>query len=287
MDKYLTILAGHPRGGEKTWHTLYKNVLTPLNSDLAIVTGSKWLDSQSFINKSKYQWIIDEPEDWLSYYKKNFRGNWEEYFNLGKKTGLYSSGSIHFALKDIILKYYLNELLNYDYIIYSRFDQFYVDKHPKFSGTNIWIPEGEDYFGICDRHAVVPIQYIKKFLSICSYIDSKVALDSNYEHLNCEVSYMNFLSHLGLGKYIKRYKRFQFTAAFSDDFTNWRVPKYKIYFYGKLMIKYPDEYLDSVINFKNKYGIFRTVFVLNKIYFTFLYLSFRKILGNFKKLSIF
>ena len=36
MKKTLTILAGHPRGGEATWSTLYENVLTPLDSDLAI-----------------------------------------------------------------------------------------------------------------------------------------------------------------------------------------------------------------------------------------------------------
>ena len=60
MDKYLTILAGNPRGGEQTWQTLYDKVLTPLHSDLAILTGEKWLDSQSFLKESKYKWILDE-----------------------------------------------------------------------------------------------------------------------------------------------------------------------------------------------------------------------------------
>ena len=41
MKKYLTILTGSPRGGEETWESLYKNVLEPLDSDLAILTGSK------------------------------------------------------------------------------------------------------------------------------------------------------------------------------------------------------------------------------------------------------
>jgi hypothetical protein len=33
---YLVVLAGSPRGGEKTWESLYKYVLNPLNADLAI-----------------------------------------------------------------------------------------------------------------------------------------------------------------------------------------------------------------------------------------------------------
>ena len=80
MNNYLTVLVGHPRGGEKTW-TLYKNVLDPLNSDLAILTGSKWLNSQSFLSIAKHQWIIEEPDDWFTYYEDNFQSNnWKTYF---------------------------------------------------------------------------------------------------------------------------------------------------------------------------------------------------------------
>ena len=39
---YLVILAGSPRGGEKTWHSLYKYVVDPLNADLALCTSDKW-----------------------------------------------------------------------------------------------------------------------------------------------------------------------------------------------------------------------------------------------------
>ena len=52
MRKYLTILSGHPRGGEKTWNSLYRNVIEPLNSDLAVLTGNKWIANQSFVEKA-------------------------------------------------------------------------------------------------------------------------------------------------------------------------------------------------------------------------------------------
>ena len=110
MNNYLTVLVGHPRGGEKTWTSLYKNVLDPLNSDLAILTGSKWLNSQSFLSIAKHQQIIEEPDDWFTYYEDNFQSNnWKTYFEKDKTTGLYNSGSIHFALKDILLKKHLHE----------------------------------------------------------------------------------------------------------------------------------------------------------------------------------
>ena len=47
MSKYLTILAGNPRGGEKTWESLYKYVTQPLEADLAICCGNNISKSSS------------------------------------------------------------------------------------------------------------------------------------------------------------------------------------------------------------------------------------------------
>tara|TARA_B110000008_G_scaffold195924_1_gene194481 strand:- start:69 stop:203 length:135 start_codon:yes stop_codon:yes gene_type:complete len=43
MKKYLTVLAGNPRGGEHTWESLYKYVIDHLDSDLAICKIGKIL----------------------------------------------------------------------------------------------------------------------------------------------------------------------------------------------------------------------------------------------------
>ena len=87
------------------------------------------------------------------------------FSSLGLKTGLYNSGSIHFAIKDIVLENYLKIIENYDYMIYSRFDQFYVGKQfeAATSEKKIYIPAGEDYFGINDRHAIVETSVVKQF----------------------------------------------------------------------------------------------------------------------------
>tara|TARA_B100001109_G_scaffold254365_1_gene253889 strand:+ start:974 stop:1831 length:858 start_codon:yes stop_codon:yes gene_type:complete len=279
-NNYLTILSGNPRGGERTWHSLYENVLNPLSSDLAICTGDKWLKNQSFLQVSNYQWIIDEPDDWENYYKEHFDGTWKEYFLKGENTGLYSSGLIHFALKDIILKNHINEILKYDYIIFTRFDQFYINQQNYADTLDIWIPEGEDYFGLCDRHAVVPNKYIRNYLNICEYVNSENALKTNDSHLNCEVSYLNYLKNIDVFKFVKRYKRTQFTASLKDDFTNWRVPKYKIHFYNNLWIKYPDEYISSFESLSSRLSV---IFSKNLfLYLNYLYLKLRRLAGKLK-----
>ena len=285
MKKFLTVLAGHPRGGESTWESIYKNVLAPLSSDLAICTGSKWIENQSFLKEAKYKWIIEEPDNWFDYYEDNFTGNWQNYFNLGKDTGLYNSGSIHFALKDIILKNYLKTLNEYENIIYTRFDQFFVDEHPFYKNDKILIPIGEDYFGICDRHALIPVQFIEKYLNICSYVDSPDSLENIPNHLNCEVSYQNYLNFCNLEKHIYRHERAQFTAALKDDFTNWRIPKYKIYFFSGLMMKYPDEFISSIKNYKDKNGYFKIIKNLKIFFINYIYLETRRFFGKLKNTS--
>ena len=138
LKDYLVILAGSPRGGEATWKSLYKNVLDELDADLAMFWSEDWDKKISLYSRAKYKWIFDEPEDFNSYYEKRFSGNWKEYFETGIETGLYSSGLIHFVFKDMIKEQYLDVINEYKYIIYTRFDQFYLSKHPRIQDPYIY-----------------------------------------------------------------------------------------------------------------------------------------------------
>lgn len=283
MNKYLIILAGSPRGGEKTYSSLYKYVKNHLNADLALCTTEDMYDeSISLFQSPDYLWLLKDYDNFFDYFNENFDGSWKEYFELGKGTGLYESGSIHFIFKDFILKNYLNILENYDFIIYSRFDQYYLDFHINGDKNRILIPEGEDYYGICDRHAIIPKEYISKFLKICEYINLEKSLEVNTEYLNCETSFLNHLKHEGLLSFVERYPRTQFTSALSKDKTNWRIPIYKIYFFDKLMIKYPDEYIDSFKNLIRKTNIFKLIYLQNILFLNYLYLESRRFLGRLK-----
>jgi len=283
MNKYLIILAGSPRGGEKTYSSLYKYVKNHLNADLALCTTEDMYDeSISLFQSPDYLWLLKDYDNFFDYFNENFDGSWKEYFELGKGTGLYESGSIHFIFKDFILKNYLNILENYDFIIYTRFDQYYLDFHINGDKNRILIPEGEDYYGICDRHAIIPKEYISKFLKICEYINLEKSLEVNTEYLNCETSFLNHLKHEGLLSFVERYPRTQFTSALSKDKTNWRIPIYKIYFFDKLMIKYPDEYIDSFKNLIRKTNIFKLIYFQNILFLNYLYLETRRFLGRLK-----
>jgi len=282
VKDYLVILTGLPRGGEKSWKSLEKNVIQHLNADLAICTENN-IDKSLYIYRiANYRWLFPERENWTDYYLENYSHNAIEVLKKGKGAGLWESGVIHLALKDYILKNHLEIINNYIYIIYARFDQFYTHKHPFFSGKNIWIPKGEDYFGINDRHAIVNVAYIKEYLSICKYIDTLNPESLKNTYLNCETIYKMHLDSSLLSKKIIRINRFQFTSSSKNDFTRWRVPKYSFIFNKNLQIKYPDEFIDSVkrvnlIDFLREFDLTYLDMIL-----TYYFLSLRRKLGSIK-----
>ncbi len=281
-SKYLIILGGSPRGGEHAWKSMNKYVQKHLSADLAICTGKKWISRQSFLNEIKFDWTFDEPDDWSLYYDNNFQLDWKKAFELGRNTGLLESGFIHFAIKDIIYRNYLDIVKNYDYIIYSRFDQLFINYHNHGFGDNILIPEGEDYFGLFDRHILFPADFASNFFGILNYFFDNYEDLSKIDYLNCETLNKLHLETFVSPNQILRSKRFQFTVAESKDRTNWRKAIYKIYFLKDLKIKYPDEFIQSIKNF-NLQLKFSKLNYLNLIFlFNYYYLILRIKLGSIK-----
>ena len=283
LKDYLVILAGSPRGGEDTWESLYKYVIDYLDADLAICCSDRWNQEISLFKKAKFKWIFPEYDNYLDYYDANFKGTWKDYFETGKETGLLTSGSVHFVFKDMILKKYLSILKNYKFIIYTRFDQKYTDYHPLGQDGQILIPEGEDYFGICDRHAILPSEYCEQFLSICNYVNSEDSLDNISNFNNCETTFQNHLVNINLIDKVSRFKRTQFTTSLQGEHTNWRIAKYRLYFFKNLMIKYPDEFYDSIKNSINKNGLLLLFFKEFRLVINYKYLQTRRILGKLKR----
>lgn len=278
--KYIVILAGSPRGGDETWNSLYQNVLDPLQADLALATSRDYVNQNiSLFQKADFQWIFEDYKNYLGYYSNNYSEKAINYLNLGKGTGLLESGSIHFIFKDFILKNYIEILKNYEYIIYTRFDQFYTDIHIEGKPDKILIPKGEDYFGVCDRHAVIPCKFITQYLGICDYIDSTATSRYPSDYLNCETVYFNQLQENGLSDYIERIDRFQFTASLKKDKTNWRISKYRLYGYKDLYIKYPDEFVISIENLLSKNNVLFKKFRLICNYY---YIYLRRYFGKVK-----
>lgn len=281
-EKYLVVLGGFPDGGEKAWNSMYKYVKEHLKADLAICTGRKWLNNQSFIEKAEFDWTFDEVDDWREYYTKNYNKQWVEAFELGRNTGLLESGFIHFAIKDIILEKHIEEIEQYDYIIYSRFDQMYIDYHLHGYDQNILIPEGEDYFGVGDRHILIPSMFAKKYFGILKFYLNNYNEFKNINYLNCETVNNLHLKSFISEENILRTKRIQFTVAEKKDQTNWRKAIFKIYLLRNLKLKYPDEFLKAVENFVINLNVSKIDFTNFVLLINYFYLLLRKNLGMIK-----
>jgi len=281
-EKYLVVLGGSPRGGEKAWSSMYKYVKDHLKADLAICTGKKWLNNQSFIQKADHDWTFEEDTDWSEYYFKNYDKQWVEAFELGRNTGLLESGFIHFAIKDIILKNYIEEIEKYDYIIYSRFDQMYINYHLHGYNKNILIPEGEDYFGIGDRHVLIPSMLARDYFGILQYFLKNYNDFKHINYLNCETVNKLHLESFANKEDILRTKRIQFTVAEKNDQTNWRKAIYKIYLLRNIKLKYPDEFMIAVKNFVTNMNFSKINYVNLILFGNYYYLLFRKNLGILK-----
>ena len=218
MEKTLTVVIGNPRGGEKAWNSMYRNLLEPYQSDLALCFGCNENKCHSLYSKGKYIWEVPEYEEWADYYVENFgEGSWKQSFELGSKTGfsgLYGtigSSAITLALRHYLLKNKKEVLLNYDRIILTRSDHFYVQEHPILPNDFFWVPYGEEYGGISDRHHIFPSSDIDIVLGIIdNYVNTEYLIQDFWEmrddpfYLNIERSYVYYFNRIGYFNKVKK-----------------------------------------------------------------------------------
>ena len=292
MNKFLVILTGSPRGGLKTWNSLFKNIIDPLNADLAICFGNKFLKKDNFflVQKATFDWTCEEPNNWSTYYQDNYSKKAIDFLISGSDYGMAGgiddntgSGAIVSALKDIIYKNHIEIIEDYDFIIHTRADQYYVDKLPEIKDNEILIPKGEDYFGICDRFILFNSKFAKSYFSLCNFLENAQDKNLSPDFVTPESVLLSHLKNENLYSHVKRIDRINFTVTLKNEHTRWRVAKYNLYL-KNLMIKYPDEFLDSMANLRKKYGFYKFLLKDIVLALNFYYLILRKVLGKLKKL---
>lgn len=249
---------GNARGGEKTWNSLYENLLQPYNSDLALCFGSKENKNISLYQKAKYIWELPEYENWKDYYTQFCNGYLEKSFSLGKNDGLMGgidnnigSGAVTFAFRHFIKNNKKEVLEQYDRIILTRSDFYYAYKQQILSNNYFWIVEGEDYGGVCDRMHVFPSTMIDSVLGVVEYMDTE---DGYKEILNCRgirnpesVLKLCFQKNGILNK-LKRFPRVNYTVSTDGDPTRWMKGTIEDPNNPELKIKYKNEYIDCMNN---------------------------------------
>jgi hypothetical protein len=254
MSKTLTILIGSARGGEETWQTMYRHLLAPYNSDLALCFGATDSKESSLYRRAKYVWEIPEFENWREYYEQIFPEGWDRVFVHQKNNSpgggiddCTGSGAVIFAFRDFILREKKELLKEYDRIILTRSDHYYLAPHPILPLGSFHIVEGENYRGITDRHHIFDSNMAENALGICDYLCSP----DNFKHLlrvkdlNPERALFEFFNSSGIDAKINRFKRVQFTVAEARDSSRWKVAQ-GAFMESKsptLMLKYESEYI--------------------------------------------
>ena len=259
VKKTLVILIGNARGGEIAWKSLQKNVLAPLHADLATLFTPQ-SQSNYLMNISRYTWTIPEFDDWRTFYQQESDlhcgtgNNWNAYCSIGGifLGGISNCGSnagsggillaFRWKLHDLLTEHRLWD--KYTHFVLTRSDHLYLCPHPIINDTGfLWMPEGEDYGGIVDRHMVAESSLFARAINLrneflCKPQESLKMIE-NIGEVNIETFLAKFFSSQNLP--IRRFPRNMFAIKLQSDPTRWSTgvddPRTK----GAFFVKYPNE----------------------------------------------
>ena len=294
-EKTLVILIGNARGGEDTWHSMYKNLLDQYDADLALCFGELEEKTSSLYERAKYIWEIPEYENWREFYDNNFNSDWDNFLSkhkyndatlMGGVDDFNGSGAIIFAFRHFLLKNKIDYIKQYDRIILTRSDFYYIDKHPILPLGKLYAVEGEAYGGVSDRHFIFDSSMSKDVLGILDFLCN----ESNYGKLNQykentinpEKALLLFFEYNKIIEKLEYCKRVQFTVAIKDDLTRWQKPSNFIPGFKNIKYKYISEYEVAFRNYFKKNGLF-TKLLFNYIAHILLKIYLR-IIRIFKKI---
>jgi len=185
----LVVIYGELRGGLMPKISLLQNVLAPLHADLALLGPPadivKHPDQKYLIKRAKYQWVVEEPEDWETYLaladtngvpvgdilNKICKAFPDSQFLGGIKRCQYGSGAIQIAYRLLALKQFeklKRDKVEYEWIIYTRSDYIWPCKiwDVRQFPPGMYVPFGEGYAGYTDRIAIVHKQYVSRVFDL-------------------------------------------------------------------------------------------------------------------------
>ncbi len=245
MESVLIIVLPETRGSDLTFDSFKTNFLDSLQADLCLCVGdSKREDRDNpFYKQAKYVWTFEEPSDWSELFDsaqkaKNYQGNWRQLLEIKELwLGEIKEGNVRFFSPAIQIysRWFLKEqiianniLEKYDWYIITRSDFIYEVPHIPMDCLDskfIWVPDGEDYGGLNDRHTVVHRNDIINVLSIADPIianpDQLYQQMSNRQDWSME-KYVKFaFNNLGFLPRLKRFPYTMYSVRKGDTPTTW------------------------------------------------------------------
>ena len=240
----LVVVLGNLRGGERAWESLYKNLLEVNNADLALLVGDTRpvYHNASIWERAKYVWPVHEYDDWADAVDLVEGGSqkWrrrllplvnEDSVLMGGIHGhrYRGSGAIIFMMRYLLSQQVekLGLLEQYDRFVVTRSDHYYLCPHDlsELDPSYIWIPEGEDYGGLTDRHHIISKEHLLQALDILPPV---IRQPENYAQLlgkdtaNPERLIATRWQEEGLIPYVRRFPRVMFTCGQVNDRTRWK-----------------------------------------------------------------
>ena len=261
----LVVVLAETRAHKLTWSSFERNVLKPLDADLALCVGSRGCtEDDPFFKNAKYTWAIDEPSDWGDAYDEaqahmQCGGNWRDILKIKDQLfgGIADPEHAHPGSAGILLFFRFLLLHNlrasgalreYTHFVITRSDHYYELPHPAidFSDhSSIMVPEGEDYGGITDRHMVVPRRHLASCLDVLSDLlcDSSAMLrqlSMQGANWNLEKYLLYHYTKRGVARHIRRFERVMYAVRLEDTTTRWSVGEYHPE--AGMIVKYRGEY---------------------------------------------
>jgi len=245
-ERTLVVIIAETRAGHLTFESFQKHVLKPLHADLALCISDHMTPdlngSDPYREHANYIWEYPEQEDWGKAYDhiKEAEHSEEDWRVMLKVKDQFLGGvkdpvDEHPGSAGILLffRWFLRENImalpeQYKRYVVTRSDQLYMADHPVVDDNYIWVPDGEDWGGITDRHMSIPQKHILVALDVMHDIihrpqqlhDEMVAIRSNW---NLELLLKWYFEKTGIWNRVRRFPRVMFGVR--DDLTPTRWSK--------------------------------------------------------------
>lgn len=267
----LVVVNGQPRGGELAWKSLHKHVLKPYGAHLATYFTQAGPNGTLLERMAQYTWKLPEHEDWGVIIDKAAKQchaehsggpDWQQL--CGHENSIWAGGiakcpkhkskagvllAFRWLVSQKILSLHLQQ--QYDYIMYTRADYLYLCNHvppESLDGSATWVPLGEEYGGLTDRHLVSTAPNLLRAINITQeLVCSPDAYKSRITPIINNVESLQALVWRHTGVLAKQFHSTMFTVRAKGDPTSWSVgdAHAELEKYG-LLVKYPKE-LDKAL----------------------------------------
>ncbi|MGZ5321383.1 MAG: hypothetical protein ACXWFN_07985 [Solirubrobacterales bacterium] len=176
--RVLVALIGETRATELTADSFRSNLLDPLGADLALCVRAGE-EPNPLYEWASHVWTLEEPADWGALYDAAAgSSDWRVLLEVGHHLFGGIDDANHPQVGKVALLHYYRRLLwksieragiagDYDWIVLTRSDFMWPVQHPHvrhLSTRRLYVLDGEQYGGVCDRHFVIPRRYFKPVL---------------------------------------------------------------------------------------------------------------------------